>query len=126
MDIKVGDIVEYYGRVYRVLNRLNKGQKRLHLFSGFGSVWDYESNVKLVESVELPDLQIGDKVIVHDVASCEKASNGVWVSGMDNRIGKIFKVKKCMNHSEYGPIVLLDGLWFRTYHLEKVSDYDIV
>jgi len=31
-----------------------------------------------------------------------------------------------MNHSKYGPIVLLDGLWFRTYHLEKVSDFDIV
>ena len=126
MDIKVGDIVEYQGRQYRVLNHVNKGQKRLHLFSSFGSVWAYESDVNLIESVKVPTLKVGDRVIVRDVASCEKVSNGLWVSTMDNRIGKTFEVKKCMNNSEYGPIVLIDGLWFRTYHLEKVSDFDIV
>ena len=126
MDIKVGDIVEYQGRQYRVLNHVNKCQKRFHLFSDFDSVWVHESDVNLVESIKLPNLQIGDRVIVHDVASCEKVSNGLWVSVMDNRIGKTFEVKRCMNNSEYGPIVLIDGLWFRTYHLEKVSDFDII
>ena len=126
MDIKVGDIVEYQERQYRVLNHVNKCQKRLHLFSDFGSEWVHESDVNLVESIKLPNLQIGDRVIVHDVASCEKVSNGLWVSTMDNRIGKTFEVKRCMNNSEYGPIVLIDGLWFRTYHLEKINDFDIV
>ena len=126
MGIKVGDIVEYQGRVYRVLSCLGNSKKRFHLFSSFNNVSVYESDVKLIESVKLPYLQIGDMVIVHDVASCEKDANGVWISTMDNRIGKTFKVKKRMNHSKYGPIVLLDGLWFRTYHLEKVSDFDIV
>lgn len=82
--------------------------------------------MNLVESVKVPTLKVGDRVIVRDVASCEKVSNGLWVSTMDNRIGKTFEVKRCMNNSEYGPIVLIDGLWFRTYHLEKVSDFDIV
>ena len=127
MEIKVGDIVAYCGRKYRVLNCLNEGQKRLHLFSYCGNVWVYESDVKLVESIEVPDLKIGDTVVVNDVSSCEKiASNGVWVYRMGNRIGKTFEVDKCMDHKEYGPLVSLDGLWFRTYHLEKVKDYDIV
>ena len=126
MGIKVGDIVEYCGRKYRVLSCLGNSNKRFHLFRDSGSVWSHESDVKLVESVQLPYLQIGDRVIVHDVAPCEKAPNGVWIYEMNDRIGKTFEVKKCINHSEYGPIVLLDGLWFRTYHLEKVSDFDIV
>ena len=126
MDIKVGDIVEQHGRQYRVLRCIQRSKKRLHLFGDFDSVWVYESDVNLVKSIKLPNLQIGDRVIVHDVASCEKVSNGIWVSTMDNRIGKTFEVKKCMNNREYGPIVLIDGLWFRTYHLEKVSDFDIV
>ena len=127
MDIKVGDIVEYCGRNYRVLHCLNEGGKRFHLFSYYGNVWVYESDVKLVESIEVPDLKIGDTVVVNDIPSCEKiASNGVWVYRMNKRIGKTFKVDKCMNHKEYGPLVSLDGLWFRTYHLEKVKDYDII
>lgn len=127
MEIKVGDIVEYCGRKYRVLNHLNESQKRFHLFSYSGNVWVYESDVKLVEPIEVPDLKIGDTVVVNDIPSCEKiASNGVWVYRMGNRIGKTFEVNKCMDHEEYGPLVLLDGLWFRTYHLEKVKDYDIV
>ena len=126
MRIKVGDIVEYQGRTYRVLNYPRNSKKKLHLFGNFGSVWAHEPDVKLVESVKLPYLQIGDRVIVHDVAPCEKVSNGIWVSTMDKRIGKTFEIKRCVNNSEYGPIVLVDGLWFRTYHLEKVSHYDIV
>ena len=120
MGIKVGDIVEYQGRQYRVLQCSRRSEKKFHLFR------DYESDINLVESVKVPTLKVGDRVIVRDVASCEKVSNGLWVSTMDNRIGKTFEVKRCMNNSEYGPIVLVDGLWFRIYHLEKVSDFDIV
>lgn len=120
MDIKVGDIVEYGGRKYRMLHCLNEGGKRFHLFSYYGNVWVYESDVKLVESIEVPDLKIGDTVVVNDIPSCEKiASNGVWVYRMNKRIGKTFEVDKCMNHKEYGPLVSLDGLWFRTYHWKR-------
>lgn len=126
MGIKVGDIVEYQGRQYCVLQCSRRSEKKFHLFRDFDSVWVYESDMNLVESVKVPTLKVGDRVIVRDVASCEKVSNGLWVSTMDNRIGKTFEVKRCMNNSEYGPIVLIDGLWFRTYHLEKVSDFDIV
>lgn len=126
MDIKVGDIVEYQGRQYRVLQCSRRSEKTFHLFRDFDSVWVHESDVNLVKSVNVPTLTVGDRVIVRDVASCEKVSNGLWVSTMDNRIGKTFEIKRCMNNSEYGPIVLIDGLWFRTYHLEKVSDFDIV
>ena len=126
MGIKVGDIVEYQGRQYRVLQYSRRSEKKFHLFRDFDSEWVYESDINLVESVKVPTLKVGDRVIVRDVASCEKVSNGLWVSTMDNRIGKTFEVKRCMNNSEYGPIVLIDGLWFRTYHLEKISDFDIV
>lgn len=127
MDIKVGDIVEYCGKQYRVLNYSKGFKVKLHLFSDFGSTWAYESDVNLVESIEVPTLKVGDTVIIHDVPSYEKtASNGVWVGRMRYRIGKTFTVDKFLNHDEYGPLVLLDGLWFRTYHLEKIEDYDIV
>ena len=127
MDIKVGDIVEYCGRKYRVLHCLNEGGRRFHLFSYSGNIWVYESDVKLVESIEVPTLKIGDTVLVNDVRACEKTpSNGVWVHRMGNRIGKTFEVDKCMDHKEYGPLVSLNGLWFRTYHLEKVKDYDMI
>lgn len=39
MDIKVGDIVEYDGRQYRVLRCSSGFEKKLHLFSDFGSTW---------------------------------------------------------------------------------------
>ena len=127
MDIKVGDIVEYCGKQYRVLNYSKGFKVKLHLFSDFGSTWAYESDVNLVESVDVPTLKVGDTVIIHDIPSYEKtASNGVWVGRMRYRIGKTFKVEKYMNHCDHGPLVLLDDLWFRTYHLEKIDDYDII
>ena len=127
MDIKVGDIVEYQERQYRVLRCSSGFEKKLHLFSDFGSIWVYEFNVNLVESVEVPTLNIGDTVLVNDIPSYEKtASNGVWVGPMNSKIGKTFEVKKCINHDEYGPLALLDDRWFRTYHLDKIDDYDIV
>ena len=127
MDIKVGDIVEYQGGRYRVLRCLQKSKKKLHLFGDFSSALVYESDVKLVNSIKIPTLNVGDTVIVHDVPACEKtALNGVWVGAMNSKIGKTFEVKKCINHDEYGPLALLDDRWFRTYHLEKIDDYDIV
>ena len=127
MDIKVGDIVEYQGRQYRVLKCLQRSKKKLHLFGDFSSALVYESDVKLVNSIKIPTLKVGDTVIINDVPAYEKtALNGVWVGCMDSRIGKIFKVDEFINHDEYGPLVSLDDLWFHTYHLEKINDYDIV
>ena len=127
MDIKVGDIVEYQGRQYRVLKCLQRSKKKLHLFGDFSSALVYESDVKLVNSIETPTLKVGDTVIVHNIPACEKtALNGVWVGPMNSKIGKTFKVKKCINHDEYGPMALLDDRWFRTYHLEKINDFDII
>ena len=127
MDIKVGDIVEYDGRQYRVLRCSQRSKKKLHLFSDFSSALVYESDVKLVESIEVPTLNVGDTVIIHAIPSYEKtASNGVWVGAMNSKIGKTFTVNKFINHDEYGPLALLGDRWFRTYHLEKIDDYDIV
>ena len=127
MDIKVGDIVDYDGRHYRVLRCSQRSKKKLHLFGDFSSALVYESDVKLVESVEVPILNVGDTVLVNDIPSYEKTtSNGVWVGAMNSKIGKTFTVNKFINHDEYGPLALLGDRWFRTYHLEKINDYDIV
>lgn len=127
MDIKVGDIVDYDGRHYRVLRCSQRSKKKLHLFGDFSSALVYESDVKLVKSVEVPTLKAGDTVIVNDIPSYEKtALNGVWVGAMNSKIGKTFTVNKFINHDEYGPLALLGDRWFRTYHLEKINDYDIV
>ena len=75
MDIKVGDIVEYQERQYRVLRCSSGFEKKLHLFSDFGSTWAHEFRVNLVESIEVPTLEVGDTVIIHDIPSYEKTAS---------------------------------------------------
>ena len=33
---------------------------------------------------------------------------------------------ECHHDDEYGEIACVNGLWFHTYHLDPVSDFDIV
>ena len=126
MDIKVGDIVEYNSYLHRVLKTLTIPSNSLQIFGPFGDVAVKESDVTIIESIELPTLEIGDVVVVNDVKPIEKQPNGIWITAMNDFIGKTFTVEDLMNHQIYGRFAYLDGLWFRTYHLEKVKDYDIV
>lgn len=126
MDIKVGDIVEYDGHRYRVLKTLTIPNHSIQISGQFGNVTVKKSDVSLIESVNLPILEIGDTVVVNDVPSVEKTPNGIWIAPTDDCIGKTFTVDDLLNHQVYGRLAHLAGLWFRTYHLEKVEDFDIV
>lgn len=127
MDIKVGDIVEYDGHRYRVLKTLIIPSHSLQISGPFGNVTVKKSDVSLIESVNLPILKIGDTVVVNDVKSDEQIpTNGIWIPTTSDRVGKTFIVDDLLNHQVYGRLAYLDGLWFRTYHLEKINDYDII
>ena len=120
MDIKVGDIVEYDGHRYRVLKTLIIPSHSLQISGPFGNVTVKKSDVSLIESVNLPILKIGDTVVVNDVKSDEQ------IPTTSDRVGKTFIIDDLLNHQVYGQLAYLDGLWFRTYHLEKINDYDII
>lgn len=92
MDIKVGDIVEYQGHHHRVLKTLTAPNNALRIFGPLGCCTVKKSNISLVKSVTLPTLKVGDTVIVNDVPSVEKHANGVWVTVMDDFIGKTFTI----------------------------------
>ena len=127
MNIKVGDIVEYYGHRHRVLKIPTIPRNSLQIAGSFGDVLVRKSDVSLIESVKLPTLKIGDTVVINDVQSIEKQpTNGIWIATTDDRVGKTFIVDDLLNHQVYGRLAYLDGIWFRTYHLEKIYDYDIV
>ena len=126
MDIKAGDIVEYNSYLHRVLKTLTIPSDSLQIFGPFGGVTVKESDVTIIESIELPTLEIGDVVVVNDVKPIEKQPNGIWIIAMNDFIGKTFTVEDLMNHQIYGQLAYLDGLWFRTYHLEKINEFDIV
>ena len=127
MDIKVGDIVEYDGHHYRVLKTLTIPSHSLQISGPFGNVTVKKSDVSLIEPVKLPTLKIGDAVVVNNVKRDEEIpTNGIWIPTASDRIGKTFIVEDLLNHQVYGRLAYFDGIWFRTYHLEKINEFDIV
>lgn len=123
MTVKVGDIVRYAGRNVRIM--LIDGP--LVRLSYFGLVNRIFNESDLVESVQLPTLTVGDKVIIHKISLDELHYYGAgWSSNMSCMLGEAFTVDNVKNSDICGPLVELDGWSFQTYHLEKVEDYDII
>ena len=125
MDIKVGDIVEYKGETVRLLAIFSR---RLSL-TLFGLVPDRLSSLRLVESTPSPELHSGDFVIVRDISKDDKRKYPFhWGPKREGCVvsGETYEV---MNHhydTNYGDIAYVNGLYFQTYHLEKIDNYDIV
>ena len=124
MAIKVGDIVNCRGRHVRVM-KLSSPAVRL---SYFGRVVKTLTDSDLVHTNDTPELFVGDEVTIHPIHKDEYLYYGAgWVNGrMDDMIGKSYKVEDVRYDDERGQRVRLDGLWFCTYHLERVPDYDFV
>lgn len=124
-DIKVGDIVTYNGELARVLYERSDPSVRI-----VGPNIDVNvrlSDLRLIESVQLPQFKVGDLVHVNDVPEYERDFNGdIWVSEMADCIGKYYPVTELWHHSRWGDLVKLDGWWFHAYHLSDVNQYDIV
>lgn len=126
MDIKVGDIVEYKGNVVRLMATHSPSRMRL---TNFGLVADEILNLKLLRPAYLPDIHPGDFVIVRDISQEDKRKYPFhWGPKREECVksGKHYKVMNCHHDDEYGEIAYVNGLWFHTYHLDPVSDFDIV
>ena len=123
MTVKVGDIVRYCNCNVRVM--LIDGL--LVRLSHFGVVNRFFNDSDLVESVKLPTLTVGDKVIIRSIPSGESRYYGAgWSSNMSCMLGEIFTVENVKNSDVCGPLVELSGWSFQTYHLEQVHDYDMI
>lgn len=123
MTVKVGDIVRYCNCNVRVM--LIDGP--LVRLSHFGIVNRLFNDSELVESVKLPTLMVGDKVVIRDIPPNERRYYGAgWSPTMSGMLEKIFTVDSVRNSDVCGPLVDLGGWTFQTYHLEPVHDYDMV
>lgn len=125
MDIKVGDIVKYKGETVRLFAIF---PHRLVL-TLFGLVADNISSLRLVESVPSPELHDGDFVTVCDISQDDKRKYPFhWGPKREACVksGQHYKVMSCHHDDEYGEIACVNGLWFHTYHLDPVSDFDII
>lgn len=126
MDIKVGDIVEYKGNVVRLMATHSLSRMRL---TNFGLVADEISNLKLLRPAYLPDIHPGDFVIVRDISKDDKRQYlSEWGPKRERCVTSV-EPYEVVNHyydENYGNVAYVNGLWFHTYHLDPVSDFDIV
>lgn len=125
MAIKVGDIVEYKGEIVRLMAVYSRSLG----LSRIGRVFDDMSKLKLIESVDLPDIETGDFVMIHDIPYEEKEAYAFyWGSGREScaTSSQSYKVLGVCHDENYGTCINIDGLWICPYHVEKVSHYDII
>jgi hypothetical protein len=119
-EIKIGDLVSYQGHTVRVMSIIN-GIIRL---SRFGTIYFDETEIQLIESVNIPKFKNNDRVFVRDIPDEEKSEYGCfWDRGMDKYVGEIVTI--CTD-TKRPDRVKIDGWHFNTYHLEPVRDYDII
>lgn len=132
MDIKVGDIVTIRGKAQRVtsIGRYGIVLSSFGLFSRdrFENYMNMFKGVIDIEHITLPQLNVGDWVVVNSIPSDERRNYClVWWPENNKYIGKIWPVTNIRDTELCGQIVTLGGgREFHTYHLEKIDDYDIV
>ena len=127
MNIKVGDIVEYKGETVRLM-AVYPSHNRLRL-ANFGIVIGELSNLKLIRSVPPHDIHPDDYIIVRDIPKDEKIKYPFkWGQKREGCVSsdETYKVMSHYCDENYGNIAYVNGLWFQTYHLEKINDFDIV
>lgn len=121
MEIKKFDIVRFEGANYRV-RHVDTEYKKLRLVGG---LWVPIYNVTLVESIILPELKIGDEVIIHPIPRSERIDYPIgWNEKMsDMANGEIHTIR---NYGMIKDSYLIGEFVFAPYHLEKVRGYDMV
>lgn len=132
MDIKVGDIVTVWGQKQRVMQVHRRNITLSH--TGMVNLDNFERYMNMfkdhiiIEHVTLPQLNIGDLVVIRPITMAEKSRYGLmWWPEMDEYIGRVWPVTHIRDTEFDGQIVTLgDGQDFQIYHLEKINDYDIV
>ena len=132
MGIKVGDIVTIRGQKQRVM-QLNRYCITLS-HTGMFNLCDFERYMSvfkddiIVEHVTLPQLNIGDLVVVKPITIAEQNHSGLmWWKEKNAYIDKVWPVTYIRDTAVDGQIATLgDSQDFQIYHLEKVKDYDMI
>lgn len=129
-NIKVGDIVSHRGREARVLMIYGDDVLLSTNISFQTDVYIYD--LKLVKSVNIPDVYTGDTVIIHDISKEEQQNYpGIWWDDCESILnpGQLFTVLLTYEHKHYGRVVAIEykGRIYNllAYHVEVVHDYDI-
>lgn len=125
MTVKVGDIVRYKG----IEQRLMMCGTYIFRVSHNGSIGGSPSSLELGEPVILPNLEVGDWVIVDDIPAEEKkAYLTTWYDGYEEIVtsGKPHPIDEIHDTIVYGTTVKINNYWFLPYHLTKTDGYDII
>lgn len=130
VKIKPGDIVRYRGEIVRVME-LDTGASDFRFrLSHFGWIGNQSVNrLELVESIPNTTLKDGDEVVIRDISDDEKEEYGAhWVSGMDElALSSSTFIVKNIQYSDYiGWIGRIGNYMFQLYHIEPVTNFDIV
>lgn len=123
MNIKVGDLVLYNGKIVRLLFYDYPKMRLTHFGIVKGSVYD----LQLIKSTKLPTLTIGDLVSVNDIPQEDKESYAVFWSSKAEitvREQKLHRIEEI--HPSYRFLVKVNNCWFISYHVTPVIDYDMV
>ena len=128
--IKTGDIVEYRGKIVRVLKcslSVSNPEFKLSHFDWIDS--NSVNDLKLVESIPDTTLKNGDEVIIHDIPDEEKDAYGVlWLDDMEKMMisGKAQTIDYVRYTDNYGWLGNICGYTFHLYHIEAVNNFDII
>lgn len=128
--IKTGDIVEYRGKIVRVLKcslSVFNPEFKLSHFDWIDS--NSVNDLKLVESIPDTILKNGDEVIIHDIPDEEKDAYGVlWLDDMEKMMisGKVQTIDYVRYTDNYGWLGNICGYTFHLYHIEPANNFDII
>lgn len=125
MIVKVGDIIRYKG----IEQRLMMCGTHIFRLSHNGKIGGSYHNLELVESVTLPNLEVGDWVIVDDIPTEEKkAYLTTWYDGYEEIVtsGKPHPIDEIHDTIVYGTTVKINNYWFLPYHLTPTNGYDMI
>lgn len=91
---------------------------------GFHRLGIYMKLVNLIESVDVPILDAGDCVLIHDIdPNDEDGYSATWIEGMGEFVQTTAMVEGV--DTNIGIYKLSNGFWFAPYHLEKIT-YDMI
>lgn len=128
--IKTGDIVEYRGKIVRVLKcslSVSNPEFKLSHFDWIDS--NSVNDLKLVESIPDATLMNGDEVIIHDIPDEEKDAYGVlWLDDMEKMMisGKVQTIDYVRYTDNYGWLGDICGYTFHLYHIESANNFDMI
>ena len=123
MKIKDFDMVEYEGKIRRVMLSLPDDDSVC--IAQYG--WVSRADVKLVESVVIPTFEPGDKVKIKDIPLAEMRDYPhPWKKPMTKMLLREDRVYEISEKSHLCDRYKINNMWFAPYHIEKVNHFDMI